>query len=400
MAEQAAVAPASPGQIMQGDPGRAQALLTGAGAQVADFERGLAAAFNAPVPAAAPAAPVVPPEPQRQVQVAAPDPPEPRTAREWEVAKEAIRAKTVAATEAVWQAKLEALQKPNVAELPEYKTVAQRAAELEAKLEAETKARADYERRFKAVALDKHPEWKAKFGRPVDAAVGSATAMIADAALRGEVERALRADPAQRAATLQAVADKLKPWEMAGVMQANMRLAELDPMIAEAKADAERTWQEFEQRQAGRTQVNRNQLTGRFEAKVAEWQDPAKGLELLRERQGDTPEVKAWNGTVQERLARARTAISGDLDPDSYANMALYAAVGPDLVRDMKAKLAENEALRAELAALKQAQPNPGGGGNGQLPAPASGTIPAGMDMGAAMWQDMQKRGIVFPGRR
>lgn len=404
MAEQTAMvtAPASPAQVAASDPARIQTLLTGAQGGMDDFMRGAAAAFGQTEVAPAPAnQPLVPPMQQRQVRVAATDEElQPRGSQEWAAAKEAIRAKAIAATEAVWQAKLEAVAKPNVVELPEFKALGQRVTEFETKWKQAEEQRQKVERDFRVVALDKHPEWKATFGKQVEQAVATATAAISDPAMRQQVEQALRADPGQRAKLLEGVAVALTPWQQMGLMQANAEVAKVDLALVEARANADQTWQELEQRAGNKTQVNRNQLTGRFEAKLAEWQDPVKGMELLRTRPGDTPEVRQWNEGVQERLARARTVISGNADEDSYANVALYGAVGPDLVKDSLAKIAEINALKAELAALRQAAPNPGGGGNGQQPGGQPGAIPAGMDMGAAMLAGMRAGGVAFPGRR
>lgn len=87
-------------------------------------------------------------------------------------------------------------------------------------------------------------------------------------------------------------------------------------------------------------------------------------LPVLQEREGDTPEIKAWNKSVAERATIARAVFMDEFEsPEEKAEASIWAASAPGFLAELKTVQAENVSLKETLAKLQGASPNLGSGG-------------------------------------
>lgn len=229
-------------------------------------------------------------------------------------------------------------------------------AELEA-IKAE-KQRLDDE--LKAVALERHPQFRNHFQKGMETALATARAIIP-----GEVGDqvahllSLPDSPFKNNALNQVVGD-LNPLAQAqlGAVINDIRKLELEK--AATLANASKTYDQMQQLESQRKAESEAQVKNRLESTFNQQLATAQkaGFDLLQTVAGD----EKWNSEVMARISNAK-AIMATQDPEIAARSAIYAAIAPTVIEKLQAATRLIELQDQQLQAFGGANPGVGGAG-------------------------------------
>lgn len=89
-------------------------------------------------------------------------------------------------------------------------------------------------------------------------------------------------------------------------------------------------------------------------------------IPVLQTREGDTPEVKAWNAGVAERSKVARAMFMDEYEtPEEKAEASIWAASAPGFLAELMAAQSELATLKETLSKVQGTSPGIGAGGKG-----------------------------------
>lgn len=263
---------------------------------------------------------------------------------------------------------------PKLEELPEYQA-------LKREFDARDKEAKELSERLRLVEVEQHPQFQAYFKAKTDQQLAIAKAAGGDKAVE-----ILKLPPGayrdQQLEELSAELTPLKSAQLAGVL---IRMEEINAEKANEIAKAKESYEQLQSNNKAQLEKQRGEMTAMFENVTKEVTDKEKGLAVFQEREGD----EEWNKGVRERLSLARHAFEGKLKPEDAARAIYWSAAAPQLLVQLKGVMAEKAALEKQVAELRAATPNPGGGGQ---PDQQQQSTKTGLD---AM---MEEIGKVLPG--
>lgn len=238
-------------------------------------------------------------------------------------------------------------------------------SELEAirvERDRERQLRTEFEDQLKLVAVERHPKFKQHFDAKLDSAINQAK-QIGGAEHGERIADLLRLpESPYKTAQLDEIANSL-----GGVKAAMFGavLLEYNRVQNERQAEAAKYRERYDamvsQQQREQEEMTKQQAAV-FEAQLAAMTNPEKGFEVFKPKQGD----EAWNSSVAERLAIARSVFDGNLDPKERASISFWAAAAPEFAKQNAALSKEVTELRKQLEALSANKPKPGEGGETQ----------------------------------
>lgn len=219
--------------------------------------------------------------------------------------------------------------------------------------DAERQQRSDFEDRLKLIAVERHPGFR-KF---YDDKMAQVTAMAKSAA----------GEHADRIEALLAMPDgKYKNEQLDDIANSlgGIRGAKLGAAILEfEKVQAERNQElgKYKERYEAMTAQQKRQVEESqkqqqeiFESRWKGLSDSEKGNALWKPRENDVE----WNNGLTERRDLARAIYQGELDPESRANAAFWAAAAPTILKQSLTDKQEIAALKKELESIKAVKPN------------------------------------------
>lgn len=217
-------------------------------------------------------------------------------------------------------------------------------------IDALRKEHGEYLDIVKHLAVERDPEFKAKFDVKRNAAINAAK--FASGGASDKIEKLLALPTGEfRDEQIESAIKDFSPSTQARIRGSLSVLAQIDVErdveIASRKAT-------FEQRQASAAFAQRQhedarhaQLDGAFERTLARWADPEKGMPFM---------VNA----PEELVASARNVFSGKLDADQLAAASLSAAVLPNVLKGWQRAEEERAKLATALGRLMGTQPTDG----------------------------------------
>lgn len=103
-----------------------------------------------------------------------------------------------------------------------------------------------------------------------------------------------------------------------------------------------------------------------FDATLARKSTGDDALPVLKTREGDSADVKAWNEGVAERAAVARAYFMDEYDtPEQKADASILAASAPGFLSELKSARTRIAELEQTLAGMQSSSPGIGAGGKG-----------------------------------
>jgi len=271
-----------------------------------------------------------------------------------------------AATEANKRAdELKAAKEAADKELAELRKTPKHNAELIKQIESE---RDELKAKWQLVAAQFDSGFHAKY----EAKIGDAIAKIKDAVPADRLDKISQVlqmpDSEWKRRTIAELTEDLDAPTITDVMIANReirdilsaRKKELEDSGTILKTSAEQRKKEQDER--------RKTYEQSFESVLKTKSEGEDAFETMKLREGDTPEVKAWNEEVASRSKIARAIFLDEFEsPAEKAEAAILSANAPGFLAGWKAAEARAQQLEAELAKVHGAVPKLGaGGGKGQ----------------------------------
>lgn len=331
-------------------------------------------AHTPPAPTPPPVKPVAPQEPAKPATEPQPEPPAkqddpeekwPRSGKDWDAFKKLRKERE------------QALIKEKEAVTNELKTVR---AEIETlkkqgpspELDALKKERDELSEHLRLVSVENHPKFKAYFDNKTNAQIELAKRIAPEQS--AQLEALLKQpDSALRTQQLREIASVLEPFDqsrLGGIINALDEInAEKQREIGNAKTNYERLQSE-QQAQAKAKEENGKKFVEKLfsDALAFNTSDKESGF-LYQEKPGD----ETWNAEVKQRVEFAKAMVEGRLKPEQFARGAFAAAAAPAVLKFAVEIKAENDKLKAQVAALTSASP---GAANGDRKSDAGDTVP------------------------
>lgn len=306
-----------------------------------------------PPPAETPKPPVEPAKPQATAP-AAPDPDEEIVAGKRTPKNEDFKRVKHAATEASKQRdELKAKTAEYEKELGELRKAPKHNAELIAKIERE---RDEYKTKFEQVAVEFTPEFNAKYENGINAAIDRVKdALPADRAEK--IKQLLRVPDGEWKRKMMAeLTEDLDPFTTAEIVAANGRVRDILNERQSAITKAGETLNAIGAERQKKQEERKAELARTFDAEI----DRAKEKNpIFQPKEGDSPEVKAWNDAVAERTRVARAVFMDQFESAAEkAEAGIWAASAPGFLEAWKSSQAEVAQLKETLAKLQSASPN------------------------------------------
>lgn len=209
--------------------------------------------------------------------------------------------------------------------------------------------RAEYLDTLKQVAVERDPDFKARFDTRRDAIMATIRGLSGNAREDIEAILELRAGPARDKA-LGAALSTFQPTTQATLMGHLTALAQVDAErageLASRKASFDTNQQQLASRQQQASRDREAKLTAALDKQLAAWTDPEEGHPLLVKRDNDDK----WNSRVEKRIALARSIFAGESDLVSLSQASLKAAAHDDVLQMAFEATQEVERLTAQLA--------------------------------------------------
>jgi len=247
------------------------------------------------------------------------------------------------------------------------------------------------------VAIERDPTFNKEFENASAAVLASAKAASGKHA--DAFEKVLKMPPSEaRDEAIEKLMEDVPAYKQT---QIGYALAEMDKLrnlkearIRESVANWEQMQtQSFEQRKQSQA-AERAQMVKVLDKTISDWTDKEKGLPVFQKRDGDD----AWNAMVDDQIEVARNVFGGELDVDSIAKAAMWAASAPLLLKDNATLLEQIKAKDAEIAQLKGLSPGADGLGGGLPAGGGEDDVPANMEYGAAVAAAVRRAGIQMGG--
>lgn len=219
--------------------------------------------------------------------------------------------------------------------------------------------------------VERHPKFQNEIVHPLKQARKEAHKLLEDAQVNPKLlDKALALDGSDRMEALDQLYGQLPEYAKAelaaSVLQIRRLEARRDQILQNAHGTAERLQQQDTISNHEQLQQREQTLLKLADAAVTHLRDKI-GFEVFIK--SDDPNDKWWNDQVDERLSDMRRLLTNEPDPSQHA-LAAGLAVSAPFYRDLAIKVRqENKELKAELAAIKGAEPRLDGGGNGAAPA-------------------------------
>lgn len=214
------------------------------------------------------------------------------------------------------------------------------------KLKAE---HAEYLDALKQVAVERDPDFKAKFDTRRDAIMSTIRGLSGNAREDIEAILELRPGPARDKALAKAL-ESFQPTTQATLMGHLTALAQVDAErageLASRKASFDANQQQLATRQQQAAREREQQLNAALDKQLAKWSDPEEGYEFFQLRDGDD----RWNRQVEKRVALARSIFAGETDAATLAQASLKAAAHDAALQLAYEATKEVERLTAQLA--------------------------------------------------
>lgn len=313
-------------------------------------------------PASPAAAPVVPPVATPPVAAPAADPDDEIIQGKRSPKSDDFKRVKSAASEA--KTRLAEIEKAKVALEEQYKT-AQAELETEKKspkhnaelINQLTKERDEALTKFNEVAFDFIPEIQQKFdGRKAEATAGL-KAMVKNS---DEIISVLEMPESEhKKKLLNELTAEMGEIEKGEIVATNRDLRKINAEYSQDRKKANEAIAKIASERTAKQQAAQAEYNKHFEEQIARFQDAKEGLPgFVAKSDADKP-------LINERIAVARQVYSGQLPPQERAKMAAFAAMTPELLKQLSAQnalLAERDAV---IAKLQGAGPTvPGGGGS------------------------------------
>jgi len=352
-------------------PDFAQALQQAQAQSKVDQGKAAAAAAQTPAPpSAATPAPSAPPAgsaPAATPAPAQPDPLEwrpkrPDAAQQWDALK-ARHAQELAAV----RSELDALK--SQAGMSGSQSGAQPGSpppELEAARNELTQLRET----LKAVAIERDPEFNAKFKAKSDAAINAAKIAAGE---HGETLAKLLASPSSaiRDERITALVEELPASSKRRIDAALQTLDQIDIEKSVEIASNRQSWEEKQLALATqseqRTREQQAKFTQAFDAQLKRWTDPLEGHPFFQIKAGDD----AHNSAVSKTVQLAREILTGNLDEKQLATAALWAASGARTWEALAGAREEIDKLKADNDKLRGVVPGAGQDGAASAATPS-----------------------------
>lgn len=325
----------------------------------ADFESALAEARERDVTSKRASTTDSPPEKQKeseqdQAQQAQPDskpsldwkPKKKEAAQQWDSLK-ATHAKEVETL----NTQLKALQ----TEIESLKTTAKPQQDFE-KLQQELE---QYREIVKTTAIERDPEFNARFKARTDAAVTAAKIAAGDKSSQLEKLLAMPSS-AYRDEQISALLEDLPASSQRRIDAALRTLDQIsierDAEIASAKLTWEQKQQALLSQHEQSTKERQTKFNQAFESTLKKWSDPTEGHPFFVEQQGND----AHNKSVKESVALAKEILSGNMSEEDLAAAALWAATGHRILEGWQTAQQEIATLNATINKLRGVTPGVG----------------------------------------
>lgn len=214
------------------------------------------------------------------------------------------------------------------------------------------KERDDYSKTLRIAAIDKHPEFIAKYEAPMQ----TLTELAKQAAGKnGEaVAKLLRMpDNEYRAEQLDKIMEELGDSKKAQLGSVLGRVAELQMMREAELREPEAIIKRMEAEAARRSQAQQAAQNEAFERVLKSASEGERALDIFTEKKDDA----AHNERVRELKALARAMYDGELTAEERANAALFGSIAPKLLEQTAAQAALLAQKDVEIAALKSGRP-------------------------------------------
>jgi hypothetical protein len=263
-------------------------------------------------------------------------------------------------------------------------------------VEALRKEAQQYREILRDVAIERHPEFKAKFEPREKTAVEAAKLAAGDKGAKLEILLKSPASP-WRDEQIEAITAELSSSSKIRV-ESVLRL--LDQIDLEKQSEIATQRASFDVKQSAllttqkdRSEERQAKATAAFDTVLKQWTDPKDGHPFFIEREGD----KAHNESVAEATSLAKAIFSGEMSPEEIAAASFWAASGERVLKGWQAATARAEKAERALNKMRGVQPgdgNPGhlnGGEAEKAPAPGSPAYLAYMNarMNEARAKDM-----------
>jgi len=320
---------------------RVEAVLSG---QAVDPAASTPSPGTSDTPAAPAATPAASPQPATTPVAPEPEEPAPKTAAEWKKFREAR------AAERQERDKIKA----------ELETMRQKAAPVDQnEIATLRKAKEDLENQFKALAVEKTPEFQQKYVEAEKKFLGLAKSALPGekAELQTKLAQLMQMPESEwRTEQIEALVTDLSPYRQKRVLDA---VSGYDMVTAEKQQEIEASrnnWQQVLERQ--RQEVEKATKAERqvFESLVAK----AK-TDLDWFKHGADA---AANQEVEQRLTDVERLFNSR-DPETRTKVALLASVVPALQKQLSATVERAQAAESQLEAFKKGSPTPTTGGEG-----------------------------------
>jgi hypothetical protein len=271
------------------------------------------------------------------------------------------RVKTAAAEAAKQRDELKGRAETFEKELLELKKAPKHNAELIQKIERE---RDEYKTKYDQVALAYDPDFNASYKTKVDSVIESVKALVPQDRADDLAMVLQMPESARKHKALLELTEDLDQFSINDIAQAKRDVMTIlkergDRINKSQEGLASLIKEKTEKFEAYKTQ--RSKL---FDDMLAKAQDSNP---VFKTRDGDAPEVKAWNEAVADRAKTAKSIYMGEMEGDEVrAEAAMWAASAPGFLSELSAYQKENTELKATLAKLQGAAPGLQATGNTQ----------------------------------
>lgn len=213
---------------------------------------------------------------------------------------------------------------------------------------------------LKQVAVERDPDFRAKFDTRRDAIMATIRGLSGNA--REDIEAILELRPGpRRDKALGDVLSNFQPTTQATLMGHLTALAQVDAErageLASRKAAYDSNQQQYATQQQQAARDRESKLNAALDKQIATWSDPEEGHPLLQRRDGD----EKWNRQVEKRVALARSIFAGETDAATLAQASLKAAAHDAALQMAFEATQEVERLTAQLAKFHSLQPGDSG---------------------------------------
>lgn len=298
----------------------------------------------------------------------------PRNAQQWKEYKEAA-SKSIKERDA----KISELNKrtPQPSESPEL-------AEI-------IKERDTYKNELKAIAIERDPEFRAKYDNAEAVIKTNLEAFLGDDSEKA-MEIFARKHGKSRTNALEKFTEELSGLKQNVVTQALLEYDKVNMARSLELDTAKKNWEKIQLERSTMAQDSERTQTRTFESAfeqvVNQWTDKENGFELTR-KTGD----KDHDSQVDNTIAIAREILTGKNTPDEVARAAMYAAITPLAYQALQSANEKIADLEKQLTSYKSSYP--GIGSDMGRPGSTEQNLPEGVSFGERMAAGIAQLGLM-----